>query len=160
MRIQKLMEALMRAVARVSMLKYKHKKVLPYRRCSIHSNSFYTKLPCFIFCRLFVLTFQFLWYFAWLLSLYSVVCALLSALTLPLHGRIEAISTLANVQIKMLKGSCSTQLHAPVTICYGNGDEQSCPNRSKGKCIGGICGAWVIVRWAVSPPACGEYGCA
>jgi len=27
-----------------------------------------------------------------------------------------AISTLANVQIKMLKGSCSTQLHALVTI--------------------------------------------
>lgn len=36
---------------------------------------------------------------------------------LSLLGANFAISTLANVQIKMLKGSCSTQLHALVTIC-------------------------------------------
>lgn len=57
----------------------------------------------------------------------------------------------------MLKGSCSTQLHALVTICYGNGDDDDEPScaqqqqgdlRSLGNCsVGGVaCVASVVVR--------------
>lgn len=81
---------------------------------------------------------------------------------LSLLGANFAISTLANVQIKMLKGSCSTQLHALVTICAATPlpDHPAwalpCAQNETGSGCGSVCVTclWVCVCVCVTASKC------